>query len=216
MRLFIPSILLVILFGCGTESEKEVTEAIEVSNFNLESDYLNFKEKMEDGDTLRVFADLSICTSWHVEENLFVKHNGKVYLQSENEGEFVDSLEMSLPQVEYAKCISDTLAFEAFFKYLGEERKFGDEEHHGQITISYKGDTIRYRSHDLIDAMRTVDYYIQIKRCLFPEVELYQPVEVPQITEEENTTYNTSYTPCPRKPAARHFIKSMPVPRHSA
>jgi hypothetical protein len=141
---------------------------------------------LEEGDSLRVLANLSICDSWLIEENLFIKREGKVFLSSTNEGEFVDSAEMKLSEVEYIKCESDTLTFEYLFSKLGDERRERTGNSLSMFSLSIRTDTVRFYSLGLKDAMRMVDHYTQIKRCLYPNIELYQPVEIPLQTKEVN------------------------------
>lgn len=175
MRPLLLCIVLIVHQSCTNHIAEQEPISVRQSKFNLTTDYSEFTEKMEDGDTLMVYADLSICASWHEEVNSFIKREGKVYIGSINKGEFVNSTEAILPLVENKACPSDSLSFEHLFKKLGDVRKEPDGHSPFRIMLTYRNDTIRFNSLGLMDAMRIVDHYTQIKRCLYPEVDLYQP-----------------------------------------
>ena len=52
------------------------------SNFDLEKDVYDFSNKLEDGDTLFLFVDASLCTSVHMDTVIFTKKGTETYLKT--------------------------------------------------------------------------------------------------------------------------------------
>lgn len=145
--------------------------------FNLHKDIFSFSEKLPQGDTLELIADLSTGSSWHTEHNIFYNHNGKIFLTSMNEGEFVNDSTSQLDPVRYSRT-TESLSFENLFADLNGRKLLKGRT---RFTAIYKEDTIRYGSESLNEAMEMIASYSQIKANLYPEVYLY---EYPRVIQE--------------------------------
>jgi hypothetical protein len=173
-KLFKISCLLFFLFSCKQQESK-------TSTFNLTEDYLNFTTNMNDGDTLFMFADLSACMSTWIESSYLYKKNGKIYTGGKIISHSHFKTPINLNEIEYPTQQNDSLCFEKLFRVLLLENTNSNSS--PMLTISYKNDTVKFYTTDLINHLERIHYYVKIKEKLYPEIEMYQPVTIP--TESE-------------------------------
>ncbi|WP_346854868.1 hypothetical protein [uncultured Draconibacterium sp.] len=177
MKMTVAYIILIIsIFGCINNKK------IEETKFDLNKEILDFSAKIVNGDTLIILADLSACTSWWIEKNTLIKNEDIITISTHAQGEFVD--QTKLDKVEYNCTENDSLNFENLFQFMTNKGTNDRGTNSNVITVIYKQDTIRYFSDGLNDHLKNIGYYILIKRRIFPDVEMYQPVETPPKPED--------------------------------
>lgn len=167
--------------GCSDTAvdDKAAAPIVPVSRFNLQTDVLDFSTRMTEQDTLTIHADLSACLSWHEETNLLTKKDGQVFISGSVHGEYVEDPDKELERTHYDYLSADTLNFENLFRSMQAKGPEDGRTNAPVFTIIHKQDTVNYYSDDLMDLLHSIDHYIQIKRRLYPEVKVYQPVRVP-------------------------------------
>ncbi len=159
-----------------------VLEQIPVKeSFHLATDQFDFTHKFNNGDTLTIIANVSVCATFRVEKDVITKENDKVYIQSEAAGFVVDEWHETLPKIEYQYNVSDTLNFEYLFRYVSKLGTEYNSIYSNTFKIIYRGDTVRYYSNGLGEQVPNSEYYLSIKRRLYPKQKIYEPLEdVPQ------------------------------------
>ena len=193
-KLAITTLILTLTIGCNdTAVEDKTTDTIAIaSDFDLQTDLLDFSTKMTDLDTLTIFANLSACLSWQEEINKLTKKDGQVFISGSIVGDYIDDQDKELEQVKYNYLPTDTLNFETLFRYM-QDKGTEDRQINSQVfTVVYNQDTVKYFSDGLTDPLHNIDYYIQIKRRLYPEAEVYKPVLVPEPELPKPMTENDS------------------------
>lgn len=186
-RKSIPVLLfLALTIGCMDLGVKDrpTDPNVPTSNFDLRNDLFTFSRDLEAFDTLQIVADLSVCTTWGHELNILTKDENEVFIKSFAEGEFLDKEEQEMAKVEYSVPESDTLSFESFFEYLRANDPKERKDSYALFSIICKNDTINFYSEGLIDRLQKIDYYRQIKRRIYPDIPMYQPVVVPAVEDE--------------------------------
>jgi hypothetical protein len=177
----IATFLVVMMIGCSDPVFEDSAIAAEVptSTFNLKEDLFSFSSEMTEFDTVYLLASLSVCTTWGSESNVLTKGANDVFVKTFAEGEFVDSEEHELEMVKYDILEMDTLSFENFFQYLtAHDSK--DKEYPPVFTVIHKDDTLKFYSEGLVDRLIKIDYYLQVKRRIYPDVAMYQPELLPE------------------------------------
>jgi len=173
---FFASVMLSI--GCKqNDAINDAKNSEVITSFNLQKDLFDFSDKLAAGDTLTLFADLSICDSWHTEKNIFYKASDKVLTKSWNDGEFVNEDEMELREVHYQYNPNDSLNFETLLKAFELSVKNAENQNSPRIKAIHLNDTIVLHSNDYLHSMRIADYYNKIKSRLYPDLSIYKPVE---------------------------------------
>ncbi len=162
--------LMIVLCSCSyLHTEKE--------SFNLKTDLFEFSDRMNEGDTLQIISNLSVCRSIHFEKDLFMKEGGLVYLKTYAEGNFIDDWEENLPKVEYVRSEADSLNYEDLFRYVSRRNTENTKVNTRVLKLIYKGDTICFYSKGLNEQIPASEYILRIKRRIFPDVKLYVPME---------------------------------------
>lgn len=132
---------LLIVFSCKRESK-----------FDLEKDLYQFSEKMENGDTLEVYVNLSACMFAASERYNFVKENDTLYLETHSEISSFEKQQQTLPKIIYPFKPKNSLSFENYFKYLKNENRAKREYGSSLVTVYYPNKNQRqYFSDDGLD-----------------------------------------------------------------
>lgn len=176
-KTIIHIILLISILGCVNNIKKEE------STFNLQNDISSFSSKLEDGDSLVILADLSACTSWWIEKNTLIKNGTKIMIKTQAKGEFIDQTELDGVQYYYNKV--DSLNFENLFQFMDDKATKDRKINSNVFTVIYHQDTLKYYSDGLNDHLENIGYYLLVKRRIYPDVEIYQPVKVPPKPEDD-------------------------------
>ena len=175
-RTILHIIIVLSVLGCTNGIQnKEAT-------FDIKTDLSNFSSKLENGDSLVILADLSACTSWWQEKNTLIKRDNKLMISTHAKGEFVDF--EKLGEIRYVHLENDSLNFENLFQFMTEKSTDDRRINSNIFTVIYQQDTIKYYSDGLSDHLENIGYYRLIKRRIYPDVEMYQPVEIPPKPED--------------------------------
>jgi hypothetical protein len=186
-RLIKIIILTLILVSCKKETEKKMELA--KSEFNLNSDITDFKKKITELDTLKIWFNHSVCTYQGTERIEITKESNLIKIRTEfKEDTFEENPEW---KVVYEKRIpiTDTIwKIEEFFK-RNIERQKSEEKEYGTLQVSHNGNKIHYFSNGLNDLIGfQIDYYETMIK-LHPENKnnIYgvEIVEIENINDEE-------------------------------
>jgi PBP1b-binding outer membrane lipoprotein LpoB len=162
-------ILIMILASCKKETESK-TE-LPKSDFNLKTDLTDFKKKMTDLDTIKVFFDHSVCTYEGYERIEITKQSDSIKVRTEfKELTFSENKNPEWNLV-YEKKISETDTIWQFEKFIerNANRKTSDKENRGILIIENKKDTIQFYTDGLVDLNHFLeDYYLTMKK-IYPE-----------------------------------------------
>ena len=167
-----------LILGCSEKNAKKINESI--SSFDLKKDIYNFSEKMENGDTLILNAELSVCTSESHDSNLIFKLNDSVFIQSLIEEMSPRKLTITLKKTQYKFLNNDTLNFENLFTSLKDNRTQPKYHKHYTFEIIHKMDTVKFYSENLIKILKHLEYYYRIKERIYPNETYFKPVKVPE------------------------------------
>lgn len=148
------------LFSCKRESK-----------FNLEKDLYRFTEKMENGDTIEVTADLSACMYAGGEKYTFTKQNDSIFLQTFSEESSFERKSQTLPKIFYDINPKDSLSFENYFKFLNKNDVPKREYSSALITINNRNTPhIKYfYDSGLEDKFNKLDKLNLIRKKLYPK-----------------------------------------------
>ena len=166
-RLIKIMILTLILVSCKKETEKKMK--LEKPEFNLKTDLTDFKKRMTESDTIKIWFNHSVCTYQGAERIEITKESDLIKIRTEfKENTFEDNPEW---KVVYEKRISitDTIwKIEEFFK-RNIERQKSEEKEYGTLQVSHNGIKVHYFTKGLVDLNRFLaDYYVTM-RMLHPE-----------------------------------------------
>ena len=129
---------------------------------------------MRQSDTLIIIADLSVCTSWDLERNIITKKDSIIYIETYAEGEFINQGDQELGRKVYEHSQLDTLNLEDLFLHMQTTGQTSRPFSHADFTIICKQDTLRYYSVGLVNTLKDLNYYLRIKKRLFPDAPLYE------------------------------------------
>lgn len=159
--------LTLILVSCKQETENK-TEFLK-SDFNLKTDLTNFKNKMTELDTIKIWFDHSVCTYQGAERIELTKESDLIKIRTEfKEDTFEENPEW---KVVYEKRmpISDTIwKIEEFFK-RNIERQTSEKKEHGTLQVSHNGIKVHYFTKGLVDLNRFMADYFETMKILYPE-----------------------------------------------
>lgn len=145
--------------------------AILRSDFDLHSDLGEFKNKMTDVDTIKLFFDHSVCTYEGLERIEITKKSDSLKVRSLfKELTFKDHNDPEW-QIMYEKSISenDTVWPLHMFIARNNHRQNSTSQHRRILSITHHSDTLNFYTDGLADLNRFLqDYYLTMKR-LHPE-----------------------------------------------
>jgi hypothetical protein len=183
----IATLLLVIMLTVGCNSDKPTHDILLTSKFNLQTDLFDFATKMQDGDTLIIFANLSGCHMRRYEENTLIKKDNKIWIKTLVDLYVIEDEKFEFGPVNYNLKATDNLSFEKLFSYLDAIKTNSNENKPIYFIIKYKNDVVKYYSEG-IDGAHFIPYrhYIQIMDKLYPNIEIYDPLEPLEIIDTQN------------------------------
>ncbi|MGD1319229.1 hypothetical protein [Chryseobacterium sp. 2R14A] len=170
MKKIILLFALFIVFSCKRESK-----------FDLEKDLYQFSEKMENGDTLEVYVNLSACMFAASERYNFVKENDTLYLETHSEISSFEKQQQTSPKIIYPFKPKNSLSFENYFKYLKNENRAKREYGSSLVTVYYPNKNQRqYFSDDgLGDKFTKLDKLSLIRKKLYPNDKFFETPKPP-------------------------------------
>ena len=149
------------------------------SKFNLEKDLYQFTEKMENGDTVEISADLSACMYTGKEKYTFTKQSDSLFIETFSEAGSFEKKSQILPKMFYPIKAKDSLSFENYFDYL--KKNEVPVRQRPLITIFYKN---KYQSYifsdsDLSDKFNKLGNLNLIRKKLYPKDDFFKVEEPP-------------------------------------
>ena len=160
-------ILILILVSCNQKTEKKNIPV--ESNFNLKTDYVDFKHRMTELDTLNIFIEHSVCTSSAKERIEITKKNDSLKVKSE----YYSTSYQKKPNWEliYNKTISENDTIWDFENFLvrNENRMSSEDRKSGRIQIRNRKDTIHLFTKGLIDLFDFIEDYGKTADKLCPQ-----------------------------------------------
>lgn len=146
----------------GTQNKKVLPK----SDFNLATDLTDFKKKMTDLDTIKVFFDHSVCTYEGYERILITKSSDSIKVRSEFK-------EMSNPEWNFVfeKKLPETDTIWQFGKMVerNANRIKSQNDCRRILTVENKNDTISFFADGLVDLNHFLEDYYLTMRKIYPE-----------------------------------------------
>jgi hypothetical protein len=134
---------------------------------------------LNEGDTLFVYSNLSVCKSFHYEHDIFTKEDSQVFIQTHAKGIAIDEeWEEYLPKTEYNYSKQDRLNFEDLFRFARQKKT---DINTPTFRIIFKNDTINIYSDGLGEQTPNSEYFLKIKRKIYPKTKIYEPIEKPDL-----------------------------------
>ena len=141
------------------------------SDFDLNTDLTDFKKKMTELDTLKIFFDHSVCTYEGYERIEITKQSDSIKIRTEfKELTFSENKKPEWNLV-YEKKISEKDTVWQFEKFIerNAQRKTSDDKTRGILIIQNKEDTIQFFTNGLVDLNRFLEDYYLTMRKIYPE-----------------------------------------------
>lgn len=163
----IHKILILILVSCKKQTKKEI-ELLK-SDFNFKKDYADFKHKMTELDTLKIWVNHSVCTYEGYERIEITKKSDSIKIRTEYKEEtFEQNPEW---KVIYEKLISANDTIWDFGKFMkrNNKRLTSDIKEYGMIQIKSGNDEIQFFTNGLLDLNRFTSDYFETMRKLHHE-----------------------------------------------
>ncbi|WGK64963.1 hypothetical protein [Croceiramulus getboli] len=162
-------ILIGLLIFVSCQDVKERKKENSVTEFDLVTDFTNFRQKMTELDTLIISFDHSVCTYQGYERIEITKESDSIKIVS-------NFAELTFDEIPKWKKIYDTKIsekdtlwkFEQFLK-RNEKRRNSDKNKRGILVLTNKKDTIGYSTEGLIDLNRFLTDYYETMRKIHPE-----------------------------------------------
>lgn len=176
--------LIMILVSCKNETGQKSKFA--KSDFNIRTDLTNFKEKMTEFDTIKIWFDHSVCTYQGVERIEITKESDLIKIRTEfKEDTFNENSNWKLVYEKKIPKTDSIWKIEEFFKRNIEKQK-SEEKDYGTLQVSHNGIKIHYFTNDLVDLNRFIVDYFKTMKGLYPEnIDNIYGVEIEEIIDEE-------------------------------
>jgi len=164
-------IVLVSIMGERPNSEDALKVEQKTSDFDLKTDFIDFKVKMTELDTIKIFINHSVCTFEGYERMELTKQSDSIKIRSEYRNPA--SIEIKDPNwsLVYEKKVSvnDTIWPFGTFLERNSNRQVRDKIKRGTLVLTHKLDTIAYSTDGLVDLNNFFRDYYETMRKIFPE-----------------------------------------------
>ena len=149
----------------------------------------SFDNYLSENDSLIVIVDMSVCESTHHEKLIFTKQNDTVFIQGKVQADYYENL--VLKKIPYLILEKDTLNFEnLFLKRIDTNVEKRKASYFVYQILNTKRDTVRLFNDGLIDKIDISRHHFKIMNRLYPNEELYIPLEIPPKPEDEEEFQN--------------------------
>ena len=168
MKNLLKILTLALLFAsCKKEIEKKTV--LKEPEFNLKTDLTDFKNKMNESDTIKIWFNHSVCTYQGYERIKITKRADLINIRSEfKEDTFHQNPEWKIVY-EKQLPINDTIwKIEDFFKQNIQRLK-SEKEKYGTLQVSHNGIKIHYFTKGLVDLNMFMADYFAVMKKLYPE-----------------------------------------------
>ena len=160
-------ILTLILASCKTETEQKAE--LKKSEFSLKTDLIDFKNKMTELDTLKIWFNHSVCTYQGTERIEITKESDLIKIRTEfKEDTFEENPEWKVVYEKRIPIIDTIWKIEEFFK-RNIERQKSEEKEYGTLQVSHNGIKVHYFTKGLVDLNRFMADYFKTMKMLHPE-----------------------------------------------
>lgn len=149
------------------------------SKFNLEKDLYQFSEKMENGDTIEITANISACMFAGSEKYTIIKENDNLFIETFSEESSFERKSQTLPKMFFLTKAKDSLSFENYFKFLKKNEVPPKQNGSALITIFYKNKPQSYYFYDsdLGDKFNKLEQLSLIRKKLYPDDSFFKVAE---------------------------------------
>ncbi|WP_299157046.1 hypothetical protein [uncultured Tenacibaculum sp.] len=155
-------ILSFILTSCKKETNKK-----SIPKFNLITDITNFKKKMSELDTIKIWFNHSVCTYRGVERVKITKESDSIKIRTEyKEQTFEKAPKWKLV---FEKKIPSTDTIWKFEEFLIRNNKRQRLKKLGTLQISHNKVKVHYTANGLADLNRFMADYYETMKILHPE-----------------------------------------------
>jgi len=165
------SLFAVSIMGKRANPKNDFQTEQKTSDFDLKIDLINFKNKMTELDTLKIFFDHSVCTYEGYERIEITKQSDSIKVRTEfKELTFSENKKPEWNLV-YEKKIPETDTIWQFGKFIerNAKRKTSDKENRGILIIENKKDTVQFYTDGLVDLNHFLEDYYLTMRKIYPE-----------------------------------------------
>jgi hypothetical protein len=160
-------ILTLILASCKKETEQKTK--LKKSEFNLKTDITDFKKKMTESDTIKIWFDHSVCTYQGVERIEITKKSDLIKIRTKFKEDTFDQNPEWKIVYEKQIPITDTIwKMEEFFK-RNTNRQKSEAKEYGTLQVSSNGNKIHYFTKGLVDLNRFMADYFETMKKIHPE-----------------------------------------------
>lgn len=176
--------LIMILVSCKNETEQKYVFA--KSDFNIKTDLTDFKNKMTELDTIKIWFDHSVCTYQGVERIEITKKSDSIKIRTEfKEETFNENPEWKLVYEKKIPKTDSIWKIEEFFKRNIEKQK-SEEKDYGTLQVAHNGIKVHYFTNGLVDLNRFMaDYFKTMKSLHSENIDNIYGVEIEEIIETE-------------------------------
>lgn len=142
-----------------------------ISDFDLKTDLTDFKKKMTEIDTLKIFFDHSVCTYEGYERIEITKESDSIKVRTEFKELTFNDNKNSEWKLVYEMKISEMDTVWPFQQFIerNENRNYSEKKNRGILLISNKKDTISFTTNGLVDLNHFLEDYYLTMRKLYPE-----------------------------------------------
>ncbi len=143
--------------------------------FDLDKDLYQFSEKMENGDTVKIKTNLSVCTYFALEEYTFTKQNDTLFVEKYSSED--SDRQQTLAKMMYKIKAHDPSSFENYFKYLKKTDTVDKNNDWALVSITYKNQRKRFYTNGLRDHFEKIDSLIPVRKKIYPNDTFLQMLE---------------------------------------
>lgn len=156
----------------------------QLDNSSFSDNLSSIDSYLTESENIKVRVNLSVCLGRHFEYLIFSKQNDTVYIQGTVHAD--DEENIVLEKIPYLTMENDSLNFEnLFLKRLGKDIEERESSSFVYEIVDAKNDTLRLFSSDLVDRIGISIYHFKIMNRLYPNEEIYIPLEIPvEIVED--------------------------------
>ena len=180
------SIFGVSIMGKRANPKNELQTEQKISNFNLKTDLTDFKEKMTELDTIKIWFDHSVCTYQGAERIEITKESDLIKIRTEfKEETFNENPDWKLVYEKKIPKTDSIWKIEEFFERNVVKQK-SEEKDYGTLQVSHNGIKVHYFTNGLVDLNRFMADYFKTMKGLHPEnIDNIYGVEIEEIIDEE-------------------------------
>ena len=156
-------ILTLIFASCKKETE------LKKSEFNLKTDLTDFKNKMTESDTIKIWFNHSVCTYQGYERIEITKKSNLINIRTEFKEDIFDQNPEWKIVYEKELSVNDTIwKIEDFFK-RNVQRQKSEENGYGTLQVSHNGIKVHYFTKELVDLNMFMADYFETMKEIHPE-----------------------------------------------